>query len=210
MKATRLAIPDVVLLEPSVFEDARGCFFESFSQREFERLTGVSATFVQDNHSVSRKDVLRGLHFQVPPHVQGKLVRVVRGAIFDVAVDIREQSPTYHRWVGQRIGADTREQIWIPPVSPTVFSPWRMVLKFFTKLRRTMIARASALFLGMILISKLIGRRARQFSRARTQRPGDDNGEHLRFQFVHLAMLLNELAVLHCDPSIAEARQQFF
>ncbi|MBR1219675.1 dTDP-4-dehydrorhamnose 3,5-epimerase [Bradyrhizobium sp. U87765 SZCCT0131] len=115
MKATRLAIPDVVLLEPTVFEDERGCFFESFSQREFERLIGTDATFVQDNHSVSRKDVLRGLHYQVAPHAQGKLVRVVRGAIFDVAVDIREHSPTFRRWVGHRLSAENREQIWIPP-----------------------------------------------------------------------------------------------
>ncbi|MEW6643537.1 MAG: dTDP-4-dehydrorhamnose 3,5-epimerase [Pseudomonadota bacterium] len=114
MKATRLAIPDVVLLEPTVFDDERGCFFESFSQREFERLVGVNATFVQDNHSISRKNVLRGLHHQVAPHAQGKLVRVVRGAIFDVAVDIRESSSTYRRWVSQHLSADNRQQIWIP------------------------------------------------------------------------------------------------
>jgi len=115
MKATRLAIPDVVLLEPTVFDDARGCFFESFSAREFQRLVGVDADFVQDNHSVSRKNVLRGLHYQVAPHAQGKLVRVVRGAIFDVAVDIRETSPSYRRWVSQHLSADNRQQIWIPP-----------------------------------------------------------------------------------------------
>jgi dTDP-4-dehydrorhamnose 3,5-epimerase len=115
MKATRLAIPDVVLLEPTVFDDARGCFFESFSLREFQRLVSVNADFVQDNHSVSRKNVLRGLHFQLPPHEQGKLVRVVAGAIFDVAVDIRQNSPTYRHWVSQHLSAPNRRQIWIPP-----------------------------------------------------------------------------------------------
>lgn len=115
MKATRLAIPDVVLLEPTVFDDERGSFFESFNERAFERLVGVTASFVQDNHSTSRKNVLRGLHYQVPPHAQGKLVRVVRGAIFDVAVDIRDTSPTRLRWVSQHLSADNRQQIWIPP-----------------------------------------------------------------------------------------------
>ncbi|WP_316204537.1 dTDP-4-dehydrorhamnose 3,5-epimerase [Bradyrhizobium sp. SZCCHNS3051] len=115
MKATRLAIPDVVLLEPTVFDDVRGGFFESFNRRDFMRLVGVSTEFVQDNHSISGKNVLRGLHYQVPPHAQGKLVRVVRGAIFDVAVDLRKDSSSYGRWVSQQLSAENRRQIWIPP-----------------------------------------------------------------------------------------------
>lgn len=115
MKATRLAIPDVILLEPVVFDDVRGCFFESFSLREFQRLIGMNANFVQDNHSISKKNVLRGLHFQLPPRDQGKLVRVVGGAVFDVAVDIRENSATYRQWIGQHLSAANRRQIWIPP-----------------------------------------------------------------------------------------------
>jgi dTDP-4-dehydrorhamnose 3,5-epimerase len=115
MKVTRLAIPDVVLLEPTVFEDARGAFFESFSLREFQNLVGVTYDFVQDNQSVSRKNVLRGLHYQVAPRAQGKLVRVIRGAIFDVAVDIREGSRTYRQWISHHLSADNRKQIWIPP-----------------------------------------------------------------------------------------------
>jgi dTDP-4-dehydrorhamnose 3,5-epimerase len=114
VSATRLAIADVVLLEPRVFADERGAFFESFSQPAFEAATGVSPTFVQDNHSVSARGVLRGLHYQLSPHVQGKLVRVVRGAVFDVAVDIREGSPTFGKWVGETLSAQNRRQLWIP------------------------------------------------------------------------------------------------
>jgi dTDP-4-dehydrorhamnose 3,5-epimerase len=115
MKVTRLAIPEVVLLEPIVFDDSRGAFFESFSLREFQNLVGVTYDFVQDNHSVSRKKVLRGLHYQVAPRVQGKLLRVIGGAIFDVAVDIREGSPTYRQWISHHLSAENRKQIWIPP-----------------------------------------------------------------------------------------------
>ena len=113
---TPTAIADVLILEPRVFGDARGFFFESFNQRDFEAATGLQGvTFVQDNHSRSARGVLRGLHYQVPPHAQGKLVRVVRGAVFDVAVDIRPGSPTYGRWVGVELSESNHRQLWLPP-----------------------------------------------------------------------------------------------
>jgi len=114
MKATRLAIPDVVLIEPMVFGDTRGFFFESFNQRAFNEATGTSHQFVQDNHSRSSKGVLRGLHYQIQ-QPQGKLVRVVQGAVFDVAVDIRRSSPTFGKWVGVELSADNHRQLWVPP-----------------------------------------------------------------------------------------------
>ncbi len=113
---TPTAIADVLILEPRVFGDARGFFFESFNQRDFEAATGLrGVTFVQDNHSRSARGVLRSLHYQVLPHAQGKLVRVVRGAAFDVAVDIRPDSPTYGRWVGVELSESNHRQLWIPP-----------------------------------------------------------------------------------------------
>lgn len=115
MQATRLAIPDVMLIEPKVFGDTRGFFFESFNQRAFNDATGTNYQFVQDNHSRSTQGVLRGLHFQVSPKAQGKLVRVVRGAVFDVAVDIRPGSPTAGQWVGVELTEDSHRQLWIPP-----------------------------------------------------------------------------------------------
>ena len=114
MIATRLAIPDVILLEPKVFGDARGFFFESFNQRDFEQATGSQANFVQDNHSKSAKGVLRGLHYQIQ-HPQGKLVRVSQGEVFDVAVDLRRSSPTFGQWVGEVLSADNKKQMWVPP-----------------------------------------------------------------------------------------------
>ena len=114
MKATRLAIPEVVLIEPKVFGDARGFFFESFNQKAFNEATGTNHHFVQDNHSRSAKGVLRGLHYQIQ-QPQGKLVRVVRGAVFDVAVDIRKSSPTFGRWVGAELSEDNQHQLWVPP-----------------------------------------------------------------------------------------------
>ena len=114
MQATRLSIPDVVLIEPKVFGDARGFFFESFNQRAFNEATGSSHQFVQDNHSRSSKGVLRGLHYQIQ-QPQGKLVRVVLGAVFDVAVDIRRSSPTFGKWVGVELSADNHRQLWVPP-----------------------------------------------------------------------------------------------
>ena len=114
MKATRLTIPDVVLIEPKVFGDARGFFFESFNQKAFNEATGTSHQFVQDNHSRSAKGVLRGLHYQVE-QPQGKLVRVARGRVWDVAVDIRQDSPTFGQWVGTELSEDNQHQLWVPP-----------------------------------------------------------------------------------------------
>lgn len=113
MKATRLAIPDVVLLEPKVFGDDRGFFVESFNQARFEEVIGRPATFVQDNHSRSAKNVLRGLHYQIQ-QPQGKLVRVVQGEVFDVAVDLRQSSPTFGQWVGEVLSANNKRQLWVP------------------------------------------------------------------------------------------------
>lgn len=115
MKAIPLAIPDVVLIEPKVFGDERGFFYESFNQAAFNEATGLDMTFVQDNHSKSAQNVLRGLHYQLPPKAQGKLVRALVGEVFDVAVDIRMNSPTFGRWVGERLSAANRRQMWIPP-----------------------------------------------------------------------------------------------
>ncbi len=114
MKATRLVIPDVILLEPTVFGDERGFFFESYNRQAFNEATGLDVDFVQDNHSRSVKGVLRGLHYQVPPKAQGKLVRVVTGAVFDVAVDVRRGSPTFGKWVGEFLSEENRRQMWIP------------------------------------------------------------------------------------------------
>ena len=113
MKFTHLAIPDVVLFEPQVFGDDRGFFFESFNHRQFQDAVGKSVQFVQDNHSRSAKNVLRGLHYQVA-QPQGKLVRVVQGEVFDVAVDIRKNSPTFGQWVGEVLSADNKKQLWVP------------------------------------------------------------------------------------------------
>ncbi len=113
MQATRLAIPDVVLIEPKFFGDDRGFFFESFNQAQFEKAIGRPATFVQDNHSRSAKNVLRGLHYQIQ-QPQGKLVRVVQGEVFDVAVDLRKSSPTFGQWVGEVLSADNKRQLWVP------------------------------------------------------------------------------------------------
>ncbi|WP_353234898.1 dTDP-4-dehydrorhamnose 3,5-epimerase [Diaphorobacter ruginosibacter] len=114
MKATRLAIPEVVLIEPKVFGDARGFFFESFNQKVFDEATGTRHDFVQDNHSRSRQGVLRGIHYQIR-QPQGKLVRVARGAVFDVAVDLRASSPTFGQWVGAELSEDNQHQLWVPP-----------------------------------------------------------------------------------------------
>lgn len=113
MKVTSFAIPEVVLIEPKVFGDERGFFFESFNQARFEETVGRKINFVQDNHSRSVKNVLRGLHYQIQ-QPQGKLVRVVQGEVFDVAVDLRKSSPTFGRWVGQVLSAENKHQLWIP------------------------------------------------------------------------------------------------
>jgi dTDP-4-dehydrorhamnose 3,5-epimerase len=113
MNAARLRIPDVVLFEPKVFGDERGFFFESFNQARFDEAVGRSVTFVQDNHSRSLKGVLRGLHYQIQ-QPQGKLVRVVSGTVFDVAVDLRKSSSTFGQWVGEILSADNKRQLWVP------------------------------------------------------------------------------------------------
>ena len=114
MKVTATAISDVLLIEPKVFGDARGFFYESFNQAAFNQATGLNLNFVQDNHSKSSQGVLRGLHYQVQ-QPQGKLVRVVAGEVFDVAVDIRKESPTYGKWVGVLLNATNHHQLWVPP-----------------------------------------------------------------------------------------------
>ncbi len=114
MKILPCSLEGVFLLEPRLFEDARGYFFESFNQRAFQAATGIDCSFVQDNHSLSRRGVLRGLHFQVR-QAQGKLVRVSRGEIFDVAVDLRRSSPRFGQWTGALLSADNRRQMWVPP-----------------------------------------------------------------------------------------------
>ena len=111
---TPTAIPEVLVIEPKVFGDARGFFFESFNSRDFREATGLDVTFVQDNHSGSSRGVLRGLHYQIE-QPQGKLVRVVQGEVFDVAVDLRRRSPTFSQWVGEKLSAENRKQLWIPP-----------------------------------------------------------------------------------------------
>jgi dTDP-4-dehydrorhamnose 3,5-epimerase len=114
MNITPTAIPDVLLIEPKVFGDARGFFFESFNQNAFDAAMGLNLNFVQDNHSRSAKGVLRGLHYQTQ-QPQGKLVRVVRGSVFDVAVDLRQSSPTFGQWVGAELSEDNHRQLWVPP-----------------------------------------------------------------------------------------------
>ena len=115
MKVTPTAIADVLLIEPKVFGDERGFFFESYNQQAFEAAVGQTVTFVQDNHSRSARGVLRGLHYQLAPRAQGKLVRVAKGSVFDVAVDLRRHSATYGRWVGLELSESNRRQLWIPP-----------------------------------------------------------------------------------------------
>lgn len=114
MQVTKTAIPDVLVLQPKVFSDNRGFFFESFNARTFNQVTGLNIEFVQDNHSKSQRGVLRGLHYQLPPMAQGKLVRVIQGEVFDVAVDLRRSSPTFGQWVGETLSAENKKQLWIP------------------------------------------------------------------------------------------------
>lgn len=114
MKIIDTAISEVKIIEPSVFGDERGFFMESFNQAKFDEAVGYNVNFVQDNHSRSVKGVLRGLHYQLPPHAQGKLVRCVVGEVFDVAVDIRHSSATFGQWVGVHLSAENKRQLWIP------------------------------------------------------------------------------------------------
>ncbi|MBA3588118.1 dTDP-4-dehydrorhamnose 3,5-epimerase [Methylibium sp.] len=115
MNVIPTALPEVLIIEPKVFGDERGFFMESFNQQAFDAAVGYSVTFVQDNHSRSARGVLRGLHYQLPPHAQGKLVRVTAGAVFDVAVDMRRSSARFGRWVGVDLSAANHRQLWIPP-----------------------------------------------------------------------------------------------
>ena len=114
MQAIQTPIPDLLIIEPKVFGDERGFFYESFNENTFKALTGVASRFVQDNHSKSSKGVLRGLHYQIAPHAQGKLVRVVQGEVWDVAVDIREGSATRGKWFGVLLSAENKRQLWMP------------------------------------------------------------------------------------------------
>ena len=114
MKVTPLNIPDVLLIEPKIYEDDRGFFFESFNLNEFKKATSLDITFVQDNHSKSSQGVLRGLHYQIPPHAQGKLARVIQGEVLDVAVDIRESSPTCGQYIAEILSGDNKKQLYIP------------------------------------------------------------------------------------------------
>lgn len=114
MNVIKTEIPDVLIFEPKVFGDERGFFMESFNQKVFEEAVGRKVEFVQDNHSKSSKGVLRGLHYQLEPYAQGKLVRCVVGEVFDVAVDIRKSSPTFGKWVGVNLSAENKRQLWIP------------------------------------------------------------------------------------------------
>ena len=114
MQVVQTSLPEVLMLEPKVFGDARGFFFESFNARQFAELTGISTPFVQDNHSRSARGVLRGLHYQIR-QPQGKLVRVIAGEVFDVAVDIRRSSPTFGQWTGNRLSAENKRHLWVPP-----------------------------------------------------------------------------------------------
>uniref|UniRef100_UPI002A8108D1 dTDP-4-dehydrorhamnose 3,5-epimerase n=3 Tax=Enterobacteriaceae TaxID=543 RepID=UPI002A8108D1 len=114
MNFIKTEIPEVLIFEPTVFGDERGFFMESFNQKKFEDAVGQKIDFVQDNHSKSSKGVLRGLHYQKEPYAQGKLVRCVAGAVFDVAVDIRKNSPTFGKWVGVILSAENKRQLWIP------------------------------------------------------------------------------------------------
>lgn len=112
--AKQTALPEVLILEPDVFSDDRGFFFESFNHRDFQAATGLNVDFVQDNHSKSGQGVLRGLHYQIQ-HPQGKLVRVTNGVVFDVAVDLRRSSPNFGKWVGVELSAENKRQLWVPP-----------------------------------------------------------------------------------------------
>ena len=114
MKVIPLSIPDVLLIEPHVFEDSRGFFFESFREDIFRKETSLDFSFVQDNHSKSSQGVLRGLHYQLPPHAQGKLTRVIQGEVLDIAVDIRQSSPTYGQYVAEILSSDNKKQLYIP------------------------------------------------------------------------------------------------
>lgn len=157
MKAIPMDIPDVVLFEPRVFGDERGFFFESFNQKIFDEVVGRAVTFVQDNHSRSVKGVLRGLHYQVR-QPQGKLVRVVQGEVFDVAVDIRRGSPTFGQWVGAHLSAENKRQLWVPEGFAHGFVVLSRRPSSSTRPPTTTPRRTSVALPGMIQISRSSGR----------------------------------------------------
>ena len=132
MKFHRLEIPDVVLIEPRIFDDLRGFFFESYSLKTFSEF-GIRDVFCQDNHSRSAKGALRGLHYQIPPHTQGKLVRVVRGRAFDVAVDIRKGSPTFGKHVSAILDGEKKNMLYVPPALPMGFARLKKARSFSTR-----------------------------------------------------------------------------
>ena len=115
MKFEKLELSEVIIISPNSIKDERGEFYESFNKKIFEKITNLKINFVQDNYSISKKNVLRGLHYQIDPYEQGKLVRVIKGKVYDVAIDIRKDSPTYKKYVSRLLSEDNREQMWIPP-----------------------------------------------------------------------------------------------
>jgi len=141
MKVTPLSIPDVLLIEPEIYEDDRGFFFESFREDVFKKETSLNVSFVQDNHSKSFQGVLRGLHYQLPPHAQGKLVRVIEGEVLDIAVDIRESSPTCGQYVAEILSSDNKKQLYIP-------EHYQTLLNFFTKQPIFIILKVSVVSYG--------------------------------------------------------------
>lgn len=163
MKLVQTAIPDVVVIEPAVFADSRGWFMESFNEQRFHAELAklglpVPRAFVQDNHSFSHKGVLRGLHYQLPPHPQGKLVRVVRGAALDVAVDIRKGSPTLGQWVAVELTATNQRMLWIPEGFAMALWHWKTIPSFFTRPLTITQKTASVALLGMMKPWRLHGR----------------------------------------------------
>ena len=144
---TPSALPEVLILEPKVFGDERGFFFESYNRRDFAQATGVQVEFVQDNHSRSAKNVLRGLHYQVQ-QPQGKLVRVVQGEVYDVAVDVRKSSAHFGRWVGVQLGAENKRQLWIPAGFAHGFAVLSDTAEFLYKTTDYYAPRTSVAFAG--------------------------------------------------------------
>lgn len=144
-------IPEVLIIEPKVFQDERGFFFEAFNYQIFTEQTGIFVNFVQDNHSASKHNVLRGLHYQIQ-QPQGKLIRAIAGTIFDVAVDIRKSSPTFGKWVGCELSDVNKRQLWIPPVLPTVLLSVQKQPKFYTKLQIIMHPNTIGVLFGTIPI----------------------------------------------------------
>lgn len=157
MNVIRTEIEDVLILEPRVFGDDRGFFYESFNQSAFEHILGYPVSFVQDNHSRSSKNVLRGLHFQRGEYAQDKLVRCTHGAVFDVAVDIRPNSVSFGKWVGVLLSADNKQQLWIPKGLLMAFWFCLISLNFNIKLQTIIILKAIVEYVGMMNALQLIG-----------------------------------------------------